>query len=278
MTVRSEQGSAADHDSDKRSRELCECCGTGRCVGYRLVVWLSVVLGTISTFAGTASAHGEVGHGGTAVSFAVVVGLPVVTGLLAGIGTITVRGQDRIDQTGQYSTAVLGFLFLFFGGSLVIEAATRSLWLAFVGGTAGGVGVLWIATHSGAPQREDVCHAHLTCGAISIHRALEGLAVGALYSAGTVVGVFGAVATAGHTVLETGVLGFQYNSYRFEAIGAISIVQISYAAGAIVGVGFTTTISVTIQNAMLALAGGILCTIGVNEARNFDISRAARFI
>lgn len=278
MTVLSEQESAADHDNNKRSKELYEYCTAGRCVEYRLFIWLSVVLVPISTFAGTASAHGEIGHDGTPVSFAVVVGLPVITGLIAGIGAITVRGQERIDQTDQYSTAVLGLLFLFLGGSLVIEAATRSLWPAFAGGTAGGVGVLWIATHSGAPQQGDVCHAHLTFGAISMHRALEGLAVGALYSAGTVVGVFGAVGTAAHTVLETGVLGCQYNSYRFEAIGAISLVQISYAAGAIVGRGFTTTISVTIQSAMLALGGGILCTIGVNEARNADISRAARLV
>lgn len=243
---------------------------TARCVGYRLVVSWSVILVAVSTFSRTALAHGEHGHGGLPVAFAVVVGLPVVVGIVAGIGAIAVRKRDRADQTDQYSTVVLGLLFVVLGGTFVIEAATQRPWLAFAGGTAGGIGTLWIAAYRWAPQRGDVCHTHLTCGAISLHRALEGFAVGVLYSAGEVVGLFGAVAIAGHTVIETGVLGGQYTSYRLEAVGAISLVHCSYAVGAVVGVVFTVPISVPVQSTLLALAGGTLCTVGVNETRNSD--------
>lgn len=232
----------------------------------------------LTAFSTSASAHGDAGHGGTPVAFAVVVGLPVVVGLVAGVTALPVRRRTHVDQTGHYSTAVLGLLILFLGGTFAIEAATRSRWLALAGGTAGGMVALWVAAHNETQQRNDVCHAELTCGAISLHRALEGLAIGALYSAGAVVGVLGAVAIAGHTVLETGAVGGQYRSFRLEAIGAIGLVQLSYAVGAIVGISLTAMIPVPIQSISLALAGGILFAIGVNETRHSPIiSHAARF-
>lgn len=200
-----------------------------------------------------------------------------MVGLIAGIAAIAARSQTYGNQIGHRSTGVLGLLFLFLGGAFTIEAATRSPWLALVGGAVGGIGVLTISTHGGGPQRGDVCHAELTCGAISLHRVLEGLAIGALYSAGAVVGVLGAVAIAGHTVLETGAVGGQYRSYRLEALAAIGLIQLSYAGGAITGVGLSATLPVSIQSALLALTGGILVAIGAAQTRNSDvINHAAR--
>lgn len=167
--------------------------------------------------------------------------------------------------------AILGLVFLFLGGTFVIEAAIPSLWLAFAGGAVGWIVTLYVLTRGGVPQRGKVCHADLTCGAISFHRGLEGVAIGMLYSAGAVIGVLGAIAIAGHTALETGAVGSQYSSYRFEAILAIGLVQLSYAGGAVTGVGLILTIPVTVQSASLSLAGGILLAIGTAEIRNADI-------
>jgi zinc transporter ZupT len=271
MTARSAQESAIDHDRENWSSHVLKRRGVRR-IGWRIVVWLIAIPVAVGRFSTPASAHGDAGAGGTPVTFAVVVSLPVVVGLIAGVAAIAVRRQthDR-DQTGQCSTVVLGLFFVFLGGTFAIEAATQSLWLALGSGAVGGVGVLWISIHGGVPLRGDGCHTGLTCGAVSLHRGLEGLAIGALYSAGAVLGLLGAVAVAGHTVLETGAVGGQYGSFRLEAIVAIVLVQLGYVGGAIAGVGLTTTIPVTVQSGLLALAGGILIAIGVNETRNSDI-------
>lgn len=249
----------------------------GRWSRYRLfgrLIAVPVALNMVST---PASAHGEAPHGGTPVTLAIVVGLPVVVGLLAGITAIVFRGRNHDDLTEKGSTVVLGLLFLFLGGTFAIEAAIQSPWLALVGGTVGGIVVLWRLTHGSALQRGDVCHAKLTCGAISLHRVLEGLAIGTLYGTGAVVGILGAVTVAGHTVLETGAVAGQYHSYRLDAIAAIGLVQLSYAGGAFAGVGLTSTIPVPIQSVSPALAGGALFAIGAVKTRDTDIlSHAAR--
>lgn len=276
VIARSEQGSATARESDERPSHSYDHRNNRRRIGCCLLVYLSLVSVALITFSTTANAHGAAGHGGIPVTFAVVVGLPVMVGLIAGVTAVALRRQTHVDQTDQFSTTVLGLLFLFLGGAFAIEAATRYLSLALAGGTAGGMVALWVAAHSRTPQRSDRHCAELTCGAISLHRVLEGFAIGALYSGGAVVGLLGAAAIAGHTVLETGAVGGQYSSYRLEAIAAIGLVQLSYAAGAIAGVGLIITFPVMIQSASLALAGGILLAIGASETRHSDIiSRVA---
>jgi len=273
MEVTSHSGhrSPTAGECEKWAGHVLESRRTSRWARYRLFVWLIVVPVTLIMFSAPASAHGDTGHGGTPVTFAVVIGLPVVVGLLAGITAIAFRGQNHEDQVDRRLTVGLGLLFLFLGGAFVIEAITRSLWPALAAGTAGGSLVLWNSTRGRTLLRGDVCHAELTCGAISLHRVLEGLAIGTLYSAGAVVGILGAVTVAGHTALETGAVASQYRSYRFDAITAIGLVQCSYASGAIVGVGLTVPIPVPIQSASLAFAAGILFAIGVVETINTDI-------
>lgn len=272
MTACSAQESATDRDSENWSNHLLEHRGTSLWAGRRLVVWLIAIPVGVGRFSIPASAHGDAGAGGTPVTFAVVVSLPVVVGLIAGVAAIAVRRQthDR-DQTGQCSTVVLGLFFVFLGGTFAIEAATQSLWLALASGAVGGGGALWLSIHSRVPLWGNGCHARLSCAAVSLHRGLEGLAIGALYSAGAVLGLLGAIAVAAHTILETGAVGGQYSSYRLEAIAAIGVVQLVYAGGAIAGVGLTTTIPVPVQSGLLALAGGILIAIGTTETKNSDI-------
>lgn len=277
VTTNSGHGSPTARGREKWVGHALQSRGTGRWVRYCLFVWIIAVPVTLITFSVPVSAHGDIDHGGTPVTFAVVVGLPVVVGLLAGITAIALRGQNPEEQIDRRLTVGLGLSFLLLGGAFVVEAATRSLWPALAAGTAGGSVVLWCSTRGRTLLRGDVCHAELTCGAISLHRAFEGLAIGALYSAGAVVGILGAVTVAGHTALETGAMAGQYRSYRSDAIAAIGLVQCSYVGGVIVGVGLTVPIPAPIQSASLAFAAGILFAIGVIETRNTDIlSHAAR--
>lgn len=268
ITASSALGSATGCESMCWSSYALGHRGGSRWASCRSFVWLIAVPVALSSFSTPASAHGAASHGGTPVTFAVVVGLPVTVGLIAGVTAIAVRRRTDGTGTGHRSTGVLGLLLLFLGGAFAIEAATRSPWLALVGGAVGGIGVLAISAHGGVPQGGEDCHAELACGAISLHRVLEGLAIGALYSAGAVVGVLGAVAIAGHTVLETGAVGSQYCSYRQEALVAIGVVQLGYAGGAIAGVGLSATIPVSVRSALLGLIGGALFAVGTDKTRN----------
>lgn len=260
ITACSGRGGVSGHSGAHR--------GTARWAEHRLFVWLLAVPVALGKFSTTASAHGDAGRGGPPVAFAVVVGLPIVVGLVVGVAAIAVQRRTHRTQTGHHSTRVFGLLFLFLGGVFAIEVAARSPWLALAGSAVGGIGAMAILTHRGVSQRGDGRYTELSCGAISLHRVLEGFAIGTLYSAGAAVGVLGAVAIAGHTVLETGAIGGRYRSYHRESLAAIGLVQLGYAGGAIAGVGLAVTVPVTAQSALLALAGGVLLAVGTNETRN----------
>ncbi|HKJ59435.1 MAG TPA: hypothetical protein VKA37_09405 [Halobacteriales archaeon] len=233
--------------------------------GSRLLLRLGVGAAGLAGLSGTASAHGPHGTGGESVAFAVVLGLPIAAGL--GGGVLATRGLRvaRTAPTGHRLGAVLGVSLAVLGATFAVSAVTTSRPLGLAGGAVGAISAL-LATRVGVASHE-ACHADLTLGAVSAHRLLEGLALGALYSAGAAVGLLGAVLLAGHTALETAAVGGMYatSDVRTRAVGAILLVQAGYAVGAVIGLGVAGALPTSVRALALAVAGGALLVVGAGE-------------
>lgn len=235
----------------------------------RLVV---VTIGFV-TASGTASAHGSLVHGGAPVAFGVVVGLPVAAGVGGGaIAVLRVR-PARPYSLGRRTGSVLGIALAALGLTFLVAAVTTSRPLGLVGGSVGALSVLLITRRGGHDTRG--CHAGVTLGAVSSHRLLEGFALGALYSAGAPVGLFGAILLACHTALETAVVGGLYapGPTQNRALGAILLVQAGYAGGAVVGIGMAGALPSWTRALALAAAGGALLVVGLGETEHSIATR-----
>lgn len=232
---------------------------------HRLLLRLGVVTAGLVGSRGTASAHGPQGHGGEPVAFAVVVGLPIVAGLAGGAFAIRGWQAEHAGPTGHRAGIVLGVLLAVLGVTFAVSAATTSRGLGIAGGAVGALVGLWALRGVGAGTPG--CHADLALGAVSAHRLLEGVAVGALYSTGAAVGMLGAVLLAGHTVLETAAVGGTYAAgpLRSRAVGAVLLVQAGYAVGAFAGLGVADALPVSTRTVVLAVAGGALLIVGAGE-------------
>ncbi|MFW5959121.1 MAG: hypothetical protein ACOCQ3_03875 [Natronomonas sp.] len=220
---------------------------------------------------GTVSAHGGVGDGGTPAAFVVVLGLPIIAGLLGGV--MALRRNQLTRLVGQYpSGIVLGLLLVVLGATFAITAGTERLSITIIAGTVGIISAVGISRRG--PSTSPGCsgHAHLTVGAVFAHRVLEGIVLGALYSTGSVVGLVGATILAGHAALETAAVGGLYASHRLRASSSIVLVQVGYASGIAAGVFITGTIPTPVRIVAIALAGGILLgTGGVELNRSFAV-------
>lgn len=249
--------------------------GDGR-TPRRWLVRLGVWGGGVWTLSATASAHGTLHSSGAPVASAVVVGLPVVAGLLGGaVGIWHGRRTHRVE--GRRSRFALGVLLLVLATAFAGTALARSPPVAVTGGTAGLVAAALVARRETASGRASPGHAHLTLGAIGGHRALEGVALGALASSGALVGLVGATAVAGHTALETVAVGGVYAARRSRAVVAVVLVQVSYVAGAAAGVVVAGAVPGLVRVGALSLAAGVLLALGVIETRrSFTLGRGAR--
>ncbi|WP_458209915.1 hypothetical protein [Haladaptatus sp. NG-SE-30] len=232
-----------------------------------LFVRLGAVICSVSTFSVPASAHGEAEAGHIPVGFAVVIGLPVVAGLLGGIIAIRHRRMTHQIEARKRTSYALSFLLVFLGGTLVFAAIRMSLLVGIIGGTIGVASAVWVTGPGTTTRLEHPGHAHLTLGTICIHRLLEGIVLGALYSTGAVVGLVGATTLAAHTALETAAVGGLYASHRVQALGTIVFVQLAYVVGAVSGLVMTGVIPVSVRITVLALAGGVLLVTGVTETK-----------
>lgn len=232
-------------------------------------IWTAGLVG----LSGTAAAHGPQGHGVEPVAFAVVLGLPIVAGL--GGGALAIRGlrNTRTAPSRHRLGVVLGVSLAVLGVTFAVSAVTTSHQIGLAGGAVGAVTALWVSRGDEPPNRG--CHADLTLGAVSAHRLLEGLALGALYSAGAAVGLVGAVLLAGHTTLETATVGGMYASrgVQTRAVGAILLVQASYAVGAIVGLGVAGALPASARASAIAIAGGALLIVGAGETERSIAAR-----
>lgn len=237
--------------------------------GKRLVVRLGVVMAGVVGLSGPASAHGPHGYGGEPVTFAVVLGLPIVAGLGGGAFAVRQCRAGRSKPAGSRASVVVGSLLVVLGVSFVATAMTENLSLGITGGAVGVLLALWAAGHDGRVNRG--FHAELTIGAVSMHRLLEGVALGALYSSSTAVGLLGAVVIAGHAAVETAAVGGLSSQYQHHAVGAVGVVQVGYGVGVLTGIGVATTVPPSVLIGSVALAGGILFGIGVNETRHLPV-------
>lgn len=220
-------------------------------------------------FSTTASAHDGVGIAGPPLGFVAVVTLPALAGLLGGLVVLRSRHSVGRAATLRRRELVVGLLLVVLGGTFVFAALATGLTVTVVGGIV-GVGVAAVVASRGStPDADSTGHAHLTLGAVCTHRVFEGVLVGALYSTGAAVGLFGAVVLAGHTALETAAVGGLYagDGGRRRAPTAVVAVQAGYVLGALVGLGVTLSIPVGVRTITLAVAGGVLVAVGLGETR-----------
>lgn len=225
---------------------------------------------------GTARAHGSIGHGGEPVAFAFVIGLPVLAGLGVGAVVVTNRWGRWAHGVDHRAGVALGILLVALGVMLARAAVTESRQLGMAIGAIGVLMALWMGSHEGTLGRVEP--AEITLGAISVHRFVEGVALGALYDNGIVLGLVAAVVIAGHTAIESAAVGGLYNNLRYQAIGAVALIQIGYVVGALVGVGGTILVPQAVRIGSTAMAGGILLGIGLHETRHsINVGSRERF-
>ncbi|MFD1645987.1 DUF4395 family protein [Haloarchaeobius litoreus] len=234
--------------------------GTQRLL-IRLTVWFAALVVGVTPV----GAHGADGHGGAPVAFAVVLGLPIIAGLVGGAVIVRCRNEDH--RAGRGHPTSIGLLLIVLGITFAGTALSRSLSLGIGGGIVGSLSVLW-AAHSRASKRHGhLSHANLSLGAVFLHRLFEGIVLGTLYSVGAAVGLLGAVVIAGHTALETVAVGGLFTPHRLRVVGAVVLLQVGYAVGAMVGIVVAGTVPSSVHTIALALAGGILLVTGINESR-----------
>lgn len=221
-------------------------------------------------FSVPASAHGaghSVGPTGAGTAFAVVLGLPVLAGLVGGLAAIRYHSLRRMETINTDASLAVGLLLVGLGGASLIPAVTGHPWLSVVGGVTGAAIAMGLAGERVIPVMGCGTHTNLTLGAISTHRVLEGVVVGTLYSAGAAVGLGGAVVLAGHGTLETAAVGGLYatTQRRIRALGAVALVQAGYVVGGIAGLGVAGAVPVSVRTLVLAVVGGALLIVGARE-------------
>lgn len=231
----------------------------------RFGVGTTVATGLVG-LSGTAGAHGLSGHGGDPIDFAAVVGLPIVAGLLGGAIAIRRLREEPPAPTDRRVGVVLGLSLAALGVTFATSAVASGRPLGIAGGAAGAVSVYRATRRGGGGHR--ACRADLALGAISAHRLFEGVALGTLYGAGAAVGTLGAILVSGHTAVETAAVGGLYatSRARARAVAAVIVVQLSYAGGAVVGLGVADALPPSAQAFALAVAGGALLVVGTGEA------------
>lgn len=226
---------------------------------------------------GVASAHLPQGSGGPIsgpiMGLAMLTVASVVVSLLCGFALVVLGRRWR-----HRSTSRLGVVFgalVFVSGGLAVSSAVLNDLVPAVGGTLIGVflvGPLWslvsggeaISNGSDETRSSGRC-AHAALGAIVAHRTIEGLTVAAIYTAGSTVGVLGAVVLAGHATVETVAVGGLHLADRTRAFLAMCLVQLGFVVGTVLGQVTTVSLPSTHRITMLALIGGVLLVVGGSE-------------
>lgn len=237
-----------------------------RLISRRIIVLLIVSILALVVESAAASAHGEVGHAGPEMAkapFAVLLGLPVTVGLVGGIVSARYRSGGPSDVAGHRHGSLTSLVSIGLGAVFVLSAVSRGLSLAVVGVACGILAVRWVAAR--AETKGLVCGspADLTLGAVSGHRLLEGVVVGAFYASGSAVGVLAALVVAGHTAVESAVIGRVYAPCASRAVGGVVLIHAGYLAGATVGMVAGIQVPGPLQVISLGIAGGVLIVVGV---------------
>ena len=214
----------------------------------------AALLGT-ALLATPAAAHGPAVRTAGVALPAVVAGSVVVSLLGGGLVLVAV---DRLPR----SRLGIPLLLLALGGlSLSVAAAD-----APVGATLGGVaGAAVAALARGHPLTDCGACADATLGAVTLHRGLEGVVLATVYAADAALGLFGAGVLAVHAAAETAAVGSLYAATKRHAVAAVCLAQAGFVGGVAAGRGVVGTVPPAAEASVLALAGGVLLTVGARE-------------
>lgn len=228
----------------------------------RKLVRIPVVLGWLATVPGPVTAHdpGATGsvHG---LGFGVVVTLTVTLGLVGGAVVLRRRRFRPVDHT---SVRWVGLLLVVLGCWAAVVAVRRGTTV-----TAVVVAVGAVATWS---LRDRAVVGHRGCdqaalGAVVLHRFVEGSLLAALYSADAAVGIGAGLVLAVHAAAETGAVAGLWSAGRWRWV-IVTLVQVSFVAGTLAGVGGVRYVTTLGTVTVLALLGGALIAAGAATASN----------
>jgi hypothetical protein len=232
----------------------------------RRLLRLAVAVALARGIVGTAGAHGgAVAADGHLVGLTAVVALTVGVAVVAGLAA-AVRGQ-RVG--GRWLTALVGPLLVVLGGTAALSAAETDVVVAG-GCLAAGAVLAWaMVRHAGDGDVHETC-ANTTLGAVTAHRAVEGVALAVVYATGSAVGLLGAAVLAGHATVETAAVGCLFGvTSRSRAALAVGVVQVGFLAGTAAGIAAIAGVPSTVGTGTLALVGGVLFVVGgVEMARH----------
>lgn len=274
--------SDAHHDKERRYRALGGL-ERERSVGQKVCLSLSIGAAVVVASSMTARAHevghAVLGHGDTTATFLVVVGLPVVAGLIGGMMAVRYCSRKRSGPADRLSGGVIGLLLVGLGVSSLLSAIVGHVWLSAAGVIVGAATALSVEISETSSRPGCGNHAELTLGTISFHRLLEGVVIGTLYAADAAVGLVGTVVLAGHATLETAAVSGLYagTQQRISVVGAVGLVQVGYLVGAIAGLGVAVVTPFPAKTFALAVVGGVLIVVGVGKTeRSITAGRPAQ--
>lgn len=246
----------AEDRSETRLPILLALIGLGVGIGF-LVLWV-----------GTARAHGGSEHSGVSTSLLVVLWVPVLTGFLGGIVGVRYRAWSLNDLPRHRLLPAVWFLLLVLGATFAASALTIDPSLG-IGGISVGVLVTgWIASRFGARSWYHGHQGEFTLGGICVHRLLEGVTIGAVYTISPTIGVGGMVIVAGHAALETGTVGAVFSARWVRGVAAVCLVQIGYLVGAVIGIGGGVSIPTSVHVVTSGLLAGAFLMVCVAELRH----------
>lgn len=205
-------------------------------------------------------AHGGVDHG-VGVSFGVVVAAALGVGIAAGVVVLLTGISLRARMLAGFDRGI-GVVLVVLGVTLAVSAVGEYPLLATAGIGGGGL-VAWSVA-----ARTDAHHADVTFVALATHRVIEGIALAAVYLAGSAVGTVGALLIAGHVALETAaVAGLYVTTGRgpVRALVAIGLLQVGFGVGIAGGALLAIAVPTGLQVAVVAAGAGALLVVGNAE-------------
>lgn len=271
MTRGGPPGSEAQPDEERRYRTR-EAPEQAPSVGRQLLRCLGIGAAAVVASSMTARAHG-VGHavhgpGDDTATFLIVLGLPVVAGLLGGLVAVQYCGRRRPVRPDSLSGGVVGLLITGLGVASLL-AVGGQLWLSVAGAIVGAATARSFENGETGSRPGCGTHAGLTLGTISVHRLFEGVIIGTLYAADAAVGLVGAVVLAGHASLETAAVGGLYAGMqpRISVVGTVGLVQACYLVGTVAGLGVAVAVPPSARTFALAVMAGVLLVVGAGETQ-----------
>jgi len=258
------------------SRSVRRVASAGRVVRWTTTALLTGV--TLSALATTpVAAHGA--STGGSLDAGVVLGVATAVGLVVGLlgvafgscgwlGSSPIRRRHAVDA----GLVVIGIGF-------ALPALGSKPTLAAAGVVAGGATATLAARYRTHRAACSFCgrRTDLAVGALAVHRAVEGVVLGAAAVVGGTVGVAGAALVAGHTAVEAGFLGGAYGTTGARrGVATVAGLQLALALGGVAGVVASVRISPAVETLVLAAVGAALVATGLDGVRTWSLAGPRR--